>query len=150
MELYSKTYEKDLKRFYKRLTKKVLDHYTPSHNTFSYVFRSIDPTAFQGAFQTWLEGIFSLSGQHISTDGKTIRGVKKLDFSAECHTVSAYIKGLRATISQVFISNKTNEINSIKELLELLDIKGSVITIDAIGTQKLWLRRLWKRAETIY
>lgn len=135
VELYAQIYEQDLKRLYKRLSGRTLSHYTPSHDTFAYVFRGLDPTRFQVAFKKWLTGVFSLLGQHISIDGKTMRGVKNLELNSECHTVSAYIKGLRVTLDQVFISDKSNEINAIKELLDLIDINDSVVTIDAIGTQ---------------
>lgn len=135
IELYAKMYQQDLKRLYKRITNNTLTHYTPSHDTFAYVFRSLEPSHFQEAFKLWLAGVFSVLGQHISIDGKTMRGVKNLELDSECHTVSAYIKGLRVTLDQVFISKKSNEINAIKELLDLIDINGSVVTIDAIGTQ---------------
>lgn len=135
-ELYAKNNAKDLERLYKAITKKTLLSYTPSHDTFRYVFSRINPNMFQEAFKSWLSGVFELQGQHIAIDGKTMRGVKKLELESECHTVSAYIRGLRVTLDQVFISNKSNEINAIKELLDLIDIEGSIITIDAIGTQK--------------
>ena len=77
-----------------------------------------------------------MTGQHICIDGKTMRGVKKLSPDAEAHSVTAYIAGLRASFNQVYISQKSNEINAIKKLLDLIDLEGNVVTIDAIGTQK--------------
>ena len=144
IELYASVHAQDLKKLYKRISKKTLRSYTPSHDTFSYVFKSIVPSEFQEAFKIWLGGVFDLLGQHIAIDGKTMRGVKKLDLEAECHSVSAYIEGLRVTLDQVFISKKTNEISAIKKLLDLIDIEGSVVTIDAIGTQKEIVKKIVK------
>ena len=142
MELYAKNNARDLEKLYKAITSKELTSYTPSHDTFAYIFQRISPIAFQGAFKSWLTAVFETMGQHIAIDGKTMRGVKRLELDADCHTVSAYIQGLRATLDQVFISNKSNEINAIKDLLELIDIEGSIITIDAIGTQKTIAKKI--------
>ena len=55
---------------------------------------------------------------------------------ADCHTVTAYLSRIHASLDQVFISKKSNEVNAIKELLALIDIEGATVTIDAIGTQR--------------
>ena len=77
-----------------------------------------------------------MTGQHICIDGKTMRGVKKLNPDTEAHSVTAYIAGLRASFNQVYLSQKANEITAIKKLLDLTDMQGNVVTIDAIGIQK--------------
>ena len=62
--------------------------------------------------------------------------MRKLDPDSDSHTVTAYIAGIRASLNQVFISKKSNEINAVKELLDVIDVEGNILTIDAIGTQK--------------
>ena len=134
-ELYAELHEEDLKETYKNLTDRELKSYIPSHDTFAHVMQSLDPVAFQKAFADWVSAIVSLKGQHISLDGKTMRGVKKLDPDAEAHTVTAYLPALRLSLDQVFISKKSNEINAVRELLDLIDSEGAVFTADAIVTQ---------------
>lgn len=135
-ELYAELHEDDLKELYTRITRRKLKRYTPSHDTFSYACALLNPERFSEAFTAWLSSIFEMTGQHICIDGKTMRGVKKLSPDAEAHSVTAYIAGLRASFNQVYISQKSNEINAIKKLLDLIDLEGNVVTIDAIGTQK--------------
>lgn len=135
-ELYAELHEKDLKELYTRITHRKLKRYTPSHDTFSYACALLNPEHFSVAFTAWLSSVFSMTGQHICIDGKTMRGIKKLNPDMEAHSVTAYIAGIRASFNQVYISQKSNEINAIKELLDLIDLKGNVVTIDAIGTQK--------------
>ena len=134
--LYSELHEKDLRKVYKRLSKEELRGYTPSHDTFSYAFSTLDPIKFREAFTKWIVEIFQIADQHIAIDGKTIRGVKNITPDADAHAVSAYLSGIKVALNEVFISKKSNEINAIKELFDLIDIKDNVITIDAIGTQK--------------
>ena len=64
-----------------------------------------------------------------------MRGVKKLDFDADSHCVTAFDRKLQASLAQVYISTKSNEINAIKEILKALDLRDTVISIAAIGTQ---------------
>lgn len=65
-ELYAEIHQGDLKKLYKKLTKKTLFSYTPSHDTFGYVFKALDPDTFKEAFKNWLVSIFEIAGQHIS------------------------------------------------------------------------------------
>ena len=136
MELYAAIHKKDLKLLYKRLADRELLSYTPSHDTFGHIFSVLNPETFRKTFSDWLEATFELLGQHICIDGKTMRGIKKLDPDSDSHVVSAYLPSIKATLNEVFISKKSNEINAIKELLTSLDIKAITITIDAIGTQR--------------
>lgn len=123
-------------RWTKRLSKEELRGYTPSHDTFSYAFSALEPIKFREAFTKWIVEIFQITDQHIATDGKMIRGVKNITPDADAHAVSAYLSGVKVALNEVFISKKSNEVNAIKELFDLIDIKYNVITIDAIGTQK--------------
>ena len=72
--------------------------------------------------------IFQITDQHIATDGKMIRGVKNITPDADAHAVFAYLSGIKVALNEVFISKKSNEINAIKELFDLIDIKYNVIT----------------------
>ena len=101
--------------------------------------------AHQKAFTDWITAVFEMAGQHICIDGKTMRGVKKLDPDSESHVVTAYIAGLKVTLDEVFVSKKSNEINAIKELFDLIDIKGQTVTIDAIGTQTSFVDKITEK-----
>lgn len=110
----------------------------PSHDTFGRVFAAIDPEEFHKAFIEWVKGISELlKGQLISIDGKTVRRSKdKSKGKAAIHVVSAWASENRMVLGQLKVDEKTNEIKAIPELLNLLDISGCIISIDAIGTQK--------------
>lgn len=135
-EMYAILYESSLKDFYERHFSKHLRSYTPSQDTFGYVFRMLNPDEFIGVFKTWVLELYEIKDQHIAIDGKSMRGVKKIDPDAEGHVVTAYLPSLKLSLDQVFISKKSNEINAIKELFKLIEINDSIITIDAIGTQR--------------
>ena len=122
--MYTQQHKDDLRREYTKYAQRELDGYPPSHDTFSYVFGGLAPEAYRKAFTDWITAVFELSGQHICIDGKTIRDVKKLDPDSESHVVTAYISGLKVALDEVFVSKKSNEINAIKELFDLIDIKG--------------------------
>ena len=110
----------------------------PSHDTFSRVFALINPTQFSECFLTWTQTLQTLTnGEVIALDGKTLRhSFDTATHKAAIHMVSAWgaLNGL--VLGQVKVNAKSNEITAIPELLRLLDIAGSTITIDAMGTQK--------------
>jgi predicted transposase YbfD/YdcC len=119
-----------LKRFLK------LPNGIPSHDTFERVFERINPKAFQNCFLNWVEAIREvLPIKHIAIDGKTLRssGTDKLK---ALHLVSAWATEQHLSLGQVAVDDKSNEITAIPELLELLDIKGAIVTIDAMGCQR--------------
>lgn len=109
---------------------------TPSHDTFERVFDRIDPRAFQTCFRQWIQALSeALSIKHIAIDGKTLRG----SFSSKLgplHLVSAWASEHHLSLGQVAVEDKSNEITAIPQLLELLDIHGAFVTIDAMGCQK--------------
>jgi len=110
----------------------------PSHDTFERVFERLDPQAFQACFNHWVEALArNLGLGHIAIDGKTLRrsghapkGWKPL------HIVSAWASEAHLSLGQVTVDQKSNEITAIPLLLELLDLHGALVTIDAMGTQK--------------
>ena len=79
-----------------------------------------------------------------------MRGVKKLDFDADSHCVTAFDRKLQASLAQVYISTKSNEINAIKEILKALDLRDTVISIAAIGTQTEIAKAVVEKKATTY
>lgn len=115
-----------------------LDNGIPSHDTIERCFKFIEPKQFQKCFISWTNSLRTINtGETIAIDGKTMRGTadKSLGKSA-IHIVSAWASENKIVMGQVKTSDKSNEITAIPELLDLLLIKGSIITIDAMGTQK--------------
>ena len=110
----------------------------PSHDTFGRVFSILSAVQFQRCFGSWIEAVFAVTqGQVIAIDGKTLR--KSYDRSSDkaaIHMVSAWATACRAVLGQLKTEEKSNEITAIPELLNLLEIKGCIVTIDAMGCQK--------------
>lgn len=110
----------------------------PSHDTFGRLFAKLDPTAFEACFRKWIEAIAEkTNGRLIAVDGKTLRhSFDHANQKAAIHMVSAWSEANHLVLGQVATEEKSNEITAIPKLLELLDIKGAVISIDAMGCQK--------------
>ncbi len=115
-----------------------LKHGIPSHNTFGDIFAMIDGDAFQRSFARWVADVFTLTGgQVISIDGKTARRSHDKAIGKDAiHMVSAWACTNGITLAQRKVDDKSNEISAIPALLELLHIKGALVTIDAMGCQK--------------
>ncbi len=108
----------------------------PSHDTFGRVFARIDPQQFQHSFLQWVQALQQVHGQLIAIDGKTHRGSHdRPNGKAALHLVSAWAAENRLVLGQVAVEDKSNEITAIPILLELLDLHGSTVTIDALGCQ---------------
>jgi predicted transposase YbfD/YdcC len=113
-----------------------LPHGIPSHDTFNRTFATMNPVAFQQAFSSWINGICNTLGFcHIPIDGKAVRGSRGPDGTC-LHLVSAWACQNRLTLAQVAVADKSNEITAIPRLLQLLDLSGALVSIDAIGCQK--------------
>jgi len=110
----------------------------PSHYTFRRVFDQLNPRAFQSCLVAWIKEVSDLVGlKHIAIDGKTLRhsgndgaGLRML------HAVSAWATEQHLLLGQVMTEEKSNEITAIPKLLQLLDLHGALVTIDAMGCQK--------------
>jgi predicted transposase YbfD/YdcC len=108
----------------------------PSHDTFERVFAALDPRAFERCCLAWLREVADLLGVgQIAIDGKTLRGSAGSPLGA-LHLVSAWATQAKLSLGHVAVDGKSNEIKAIPRLLELLDLNGSLVTIDAIGCQK--------------
>lgn len=110
----------------------------PSHDTFGYVFARLDAGEFQKCFASWVESIREATdGEVIAIDGKTLRrSHNRSKGKGPLHMVSAWATSNRLTLGQTKVDEKSNEITAVPELLELLYLKGCIVTIDAMGTQK--------------
>ncbi len=109
----------------------------PSHDTFSRVFATIDPEQFHGFFLRWVQQLtVQLDIKIINLDGKTARGSYDREESLKARpSVTAWAAEHHLVLAQQRVDEKSNEITAIPELLELLDVEGTIITIDAMGTQ---------------
>jgi len=109
----------------------------PSHDTFERVFDRLDPLALQNALVGWLHSISETLGfRHIAIDGKTVRGMRYSSSPLrQLHLVSAWATEANLTLGQVAVEEESNEITAIPKLLELLDLHGMLVSIDAIGCQ---------------
>lgn len=109
----------------------------PSHDTFNRVFQALDPKQFQVCFLSWTKAVSSVLSGLIALDGKCLRGSRdQTSGKAAIHMVSAWAAASRLVLAQVKVDAKSNEITAIPELLRALAIKGCIITIDAMGTQR--------------
>jgi predicted transposase YbfD/YdcC len=109
----------------------------PSHDTFTRVFAVVETGALQGFLLPWLQQRRGLPGEWIHLDGKAMRRTRKASAKlGALHVVSAWAGQTGLTLGQVAVDAKSNEITAIPELLELLDLKDKIVTIDAAGCQK--------------
>lgn len=109
----------------------------PSHDTFNRLFSMIDPGQFHKAFIEWVKAVTEKIEGVVAIDGKTIRRSRDLPNGKRAiHVVSAWASDNGLVLGQCKTEEKSNEITAIPELLKQLDIKGCIVTIDAMGTQK--------------
>lgn len=110
----------------------------PSHDTISRVFARLAPSKLQECFVSWVKAIAQLSeGEVIAIDGKSVRhSYDKGKGKGAIHMVSAWANENRLALGQVKVADKSNEITAIPQLLDILDIQGCIVTIDAMGAQK--------------
>ena len=105
------------------------------------MFAALDPDAFERCFLAWMSALVEVAGgKLVAIDGKAIRRSfgHAWDKSGMAHLVSAFVSrgGNRLVFGQLAVEDKSNEITAIPRLLALLDLKGAVVTIDAIGCQR--------------
>lgn len=124
--------QNQLKRLRARYDKKKKCFIPPSEPTIRRVFQSADIESVEECLGQWLMGI--TNDHAIAVDGKTLKGAKR-DNGTKVHLLSAFLHNQAVTVSQLEIDEKTNEIPMIQPLLNDLDIKGKVVTADALHTQ---------------
>lgn len=117
----------------------------PSRDCIRRVLSALKPEAFQECFQSWVASLIteSVNGNMIAIDGKTVRrshdAAKGL---GPLHLVSAWATGNGLSLGQIATEEKSNEIKVIPELIDRIDVKGAVVTIDAMGCQKQIAQRI--------
>lgn len=131
MESYGKAKQAWLRTFLE------LPHGIPSHDTFNRVFARLNAKKFQECFLGWIAGIAEVTeGEMVALDGKTLRrSFDRVSGARAIHMVSAWASSNRLVLGQVKVSDKSNEITAIPELLGMLEIAGCIVSIDAMGCQ---------------
>jgi hypothetical protein len=123
-ETFGQERERELKKFLE------LPHGIPDESTFFRVFKRVRPEELAGNLYEWLSGAREGTFTAVNIGGKTIRGSGNTEHSA-LHVVSAWAGEEELILGQIAVDEKSNEIKAIPKLLELLDTKGAVVTIDA-------------------
>jgi len=109
----------------------------PSHDTFSRVFRQLDPECFRACFQTFMARFAEGCKGVIAIDGKTLRhSFDSASAKSPLHMVSAWSCEQRLVLGQCATNAKSNEITAIPNLLAMLSLAGTIVTIDAMGCQR--------------
>lgn len=109
----------------------------PSDDTFRRIFERINPESLEQCLTKWLQSMLSsLAGEIVPIDGKCIRGSYDRNQGVKAlHLVTAWASEQRLLLGQLKVESHSNEITAIPALLELLDITGAIVTLDAMGTQ---------------
>jgi len=130
IELYGNTKQEWLGKYLQ------LPNGIPSHDTFNRVYSALDPRKLEACFIDWMKDVCHLTdGEVVSIDGKAIRGSKRGNSKTMVHMVSAWAQHNHMVLGQIKVNEKSNEITAIPKLLEILAIKGCIVTIDAMGCQ---------------
>jgi predicted transposase YbfD/YdcC len=110
----------------------------PSHDTLGRVFSLLDGEQFIQCFLGWVQTIHEVTaGEIVAVDGKTCRAsLDRAKGQNPLHVVSAWASANRVVLGQVMVDEKSNEITAIPKLLQMLELRGAVVTIDAMGCQK--------------
>jgi predicted transposase YbfD/YdcC len=116
----------------------------PSHDTFRRVFARLNPTEFQRCFLEWVRSAYEITGgQVVAIDGKQPRGsADRRAGKSAINMVSAWASESRLVLGQVKVDEKSNEITAIPQLLDMLELGGCIVTIDAMGCQTEIARKI--------
>lgn len=109
----------------------------PSHDRFNAILAAIKPAEFEKCLLSWITALHEITdGQVIAIDGKTLRrSFDAANSKAAIHMVSAWATANHISLGQVVVDAKSNEITAIPKLLDMLELSGAMVTIDAIGCQ---------------
>jgi len=115
-----------------------LPHGIPSHDTFGRVFALLQPAAFEESFLKWVKQMVELNPKEVvAIDGKTVRrSYDRRGTSEAIHVVSAWARENRLTLGEIKVSDKSNEIRAVPQLLKMLELKHCIVTADAMNCQK--------------
>jgi predicted transposase YbfD/YdcC len=140
MALFGRSKEALLRRFLR------LPGGIPSHDTFSRVFRLLDPAAFEACFARYVAALAERIEGVVAVDGKTIRrSFDRQQDQAPLHLISAFACDTRLALGQRKVDGKSNEITALPELLALLTLDGCIVTADAMHCQKATARAIVER-----
>jgi len=114
-----------------------LRHGIPSHDTFSRVFRLLDPAQFHACFLRFMQDFAQAAQGVIAIDGKTLRrSFDRATQRSPLHLVGAWAVGCRLLLGQLATDEKSNEITAVPRLLEMISLKGAIVTADALNCQR--------------
>lgn len=115
----------------------VLENGIPAHDTIQRVFQLLAPEILMSRFAAWTQGVMSVSkGKIVAIDGKTLRGSHNISGERKAlHMVRAWATEQGVLLGHQKVAEKSNEITAIPEILNLLALKGCIVTIDAMGCQ---------------
>jgi predicted transposase YbfD/YdcC len=123
---------------------------TPSHDHLGDIFATLDAAAFRLCFVSWVAALTHTPAEVIAIDGKTSRRSRSKASKEAIHMVSAFAARQRLVLAQMKVDAKSNEIVAIPALLDMMEIEGAVITIDAMGCQRSIARKVMdKKADYI-
>jgi predicted transposase YbfD/YdcC len=131
MALFAKAKEAFLRSFLK------LENGAPSHDTFSRLFRNLDPDQFRATFQQFMAQFSEQCQGVVAIDGKVLRrSFDRASGKSALHMVSAWGCEQRLVLAQIATDAKSNEITAVPKLLEMLTLKGTIVTADALNCQR--------------
>lgn len=131
MAMFAKAKEPLLRGFLR------LPNGVPSHDTFSRLFRLLDPEAFGAAFQRFMLAFSQQCRGVIAIDGKVLRrSHDRASGKSALHMVSAWGCEQRMVLGQIATDEKSNEITAVPKLLAMLSLKGTIVTVDALNCQR--------------
>jgi len=131
MERFAEAKEGFLRGFLK------LENGLPSHDTFSRLFRLLDPIQFGDAFQRFMARFADTVEGVVAIDGKVLRrSFDRASGQSALHMVSAWGCEQRLVLAQIATDAKSNEITAVPKLLEMLSLKGTIVTADALNCQR--------------
>ena len=137
MALFAKAKEPFLRGFLR------LENGLPSHDTFSRLFRLLDPVQFGSAFQRFMARFSEKIQGVVAIDGKLLRrSFDRASGKSALHMVSAWGCEQRLVLAQIATDAKSNEITAVPKLLEMLSLKGTIVTTDALNCQRAIARQI--------
>jgi predicted transposase YbfD/YdcC len=140
MALFGEAKERFLRQFLR------LRHGIPSHDTFSRVFRRLDPVRFQACFVRFMERFAEKLVGVVAIDGKTLRrSFDRASGKSPLHMVHAWAADQRLLLGQIAVDDKSNEITAVPKLLEMLSLRGCIVTADAMNCQRAIAAKVTER-----